>query len=95
MVTDAKRYVMKCEQCQKHIEVHIAPFIWTQHFRCVVEVLLVSHGYSGPFHIVSSVVNVSNYGCWLFHQVDQIKALAKITTTNIKKFFKKNSLAIY
>ncbi|GAU49243.1 hypothetical protein TSUD_382750 [Trifolium subterraneum] len=93
MQNDAKDHVLKCEKCQRHGDMHIAPanklktlispwpFAWWG-------MDILGHFPTAARQVKYLIVAVDYFTKWI-----EAEPLAKISTSNILRFFKRNILA--
>jgi hypothetical protein len=93
MQADAKEHVKKCDKCQKHGDMHIAPPSELKSLSSPWPFAWWGMDLLGPFPVAAGqnkflIVGVDYFTKWI-----EAEPLAKITAFNILRFFKRNILA--
>ncbi|XP_058724210.1 uncharacterized protein LOC131595762 [Vicia villosa] len=93
MQQDAKEHVQKCDKCQRHADMHLAPPTELKSLSSPWPFSTWGMDLLGPFPVGSYqnkylVVAVDYFTKWI-----EAEALAKITSQNVLRFYKRNILA--
>src|SRR3954465_11154725 len=93
MQQDAKEHVRKCDKCQRHADMHLAPPNELKSLSSPWPFSTWGMDLLGPFPVGSYQNKYLVVAVDYFTKCIEVEALAKITSQNVLRFYKRNILA--